>query len=68
MSELLENLILENKRLAKHNKILSEQVSIAKSGLEALVSIGDIAGIPQKTLEEMEKSEKDLLQDKSDMQ
>ena len=55
MSELLESLVIENKRLLEHNKILATQLSIAVEGLDALVSIGDIAGIPQKTLEAMKQ-------------
>ena len=66
MSDLLENLIIENKRLLKHNRIIATQLSIAIEGLEALVSIGDIAGIPQKTLSAMEKCEKESLQDNSE--
>ena len=39
---ILESLINENKRLAKANKLLSKQISIAKQGLEALLYNGDI--------------------------
>ena len=60
--ELLKNFLIENKKLSKHNKILAEQISIATEGLEALVSIGDIAGISKKTLEAMEKCEQEILQ------
>ena len=66
MSELLESLVIENKRLSEHNKILSEQVSIAKEGLEALDSIGNIAGIPQKTLQVMKDCEQESLKKKSE--
>ena len=63
MSELLESLIEENKRLKGEISELSEKLSIAIEGLEALASDGNILGIPQKTLDEI-KSNSDLPQDK----
>ena len=66
MSELLESLVIENKKLLEHNKILATQISIAVEGLKALVSIGDIAGIPQKSLQAMEECEQESLKKKSE--
>ena len=65
MSELLETLMLENDKLRKHNKILAKQISVALEGFEVLVSMGDIAGnVAKQTINEMEKCEKELPQDK----
>ena len=60
--ELLKSFLIENKRLLRHNKVLAEQISIAVEGLEALISVGDVAGIPKKTLEAMKKCEQEILQ------
>ena len=60
---LLESLIEENKRLSKANKLLSDKLSVAIEGLEVLFSAGNIAGIPQKTLDEIKSYNKDLPQD-----
>ncbi len=54
---ILESLINENKRLAKANKLLSKQISIAKQGLEALLYNGDIGSISKKTLTEIKSLE-----------
>ena len=54
---ILESLINENKRLAKANKLLSKQISIAKQGLEALLYNGDIGSISEKTLAEIKSLE-----------
>ena len=56
MTNLIESLLNENKKLRK-------QISIATEGLKALASDGNILGIPQKTLDEIESST-DLPQDK----
>ena len=64
MNELLEELIVENKRIKKHNKILASQVSVALEGFEVLTSMGDIAAnVAKQTVQEMEKYEKDLPQE-----
>lgn len=54
---ILESLVNENKRLAKANRILSEQISIAKQGLQALLYNGDIGSISEKTLAEIKSLE-----------
>ena len=54
---ILESLVKENKRLAKANRILSEQISIAKQGLQALLYNGDIGSISEKTLAEIKSLE-----------
>ena len=54
---ILESLVKENKRLAKANRILSEQISIAKQGLQALLYNGDIGSISEKTLTEIKSLE-----------
>ena len=54
---ILESLINENKRLAKANKLLSKQISIAKQGLQALLYNGDIGSISEKTLAEIKSLE-----------
>ena len=54
---ILESLVNENKRLAKANRILSEQISIAKQGLQALLYNGDIGSISKKTLTEIKSLE-----------
>ena len=54
---ILESLINENKRLAKANKLLSKQISIAKQGLEALLNNGAIGSISKKTLTEIKSLE-----------
>ena len=54
---ILESLVKENKRLAKANRILSEQISIAKQGLKALLYNGDIGSISEKTLAEIKSLE-----------
>ena len=63
MTDLIESLLEENKRLKKENSILYEKLCIAMEGLKALASDGNILGIPQKTLDEIESST-DLPQDK----
>ena len=63
---ILESLVNENKRLAKANRILSEQFSIAKQGLQALLYNGDIGSISEKTLAEfksLEEPSEDLPQE-----
>ena len=63
---ILESLVKENKRLAKANRILSEQISIAKQGLQALLYNGDIGSISEKTLAEikfLEEPSEDLPQE-----
>ena len=38
---LLEELLIEIKKLKSHNNILSEQINIAIQGLEVIISMGD---------------------------
>jgi len=64
MSELLESLIAENKKLRHTISVISEKLSIAIEGLKALASDGNILSIPQKTLDEIESCSIDLPQDK----
>ena len=40
-AKLLEELLIEIKKLRTHNKIFAEQISIAKQGLEVIISMGD---------------------------
>ena len=63
MSSLLQAIINENKRLSRLNKALEKKLSVAIEGLEVLVSDGDILGIPQKTLNEINLLDKELPQD-----
>ena len=62
MTDLIESLLEENKRLKKENSILYEKLCIAMEGLKALASDGNILGIPQKTLDEIESCNTDLPQ------
>ena len=61
---VIEGLTAECEKTHKENKVLKEQLSIAKEGLKVLFSDGNINGIPQKTLEEIESCNIDLPQKK----
>ena len=63
MSDLFESMASEISRLKKENSLLDKKLSVAIDGLEVLLSAGNIAGIPQKTLEEIKSYDKDLPQD-----
>lgn len=63
MSDLFESMASEISRLKKENSLLDKKLSVAIEGLEVLLSAGNIAGIPQKTLEEIKSYDKDLPQD-----
>ena len=63
MSYLFESMASEISRLKKENSLLDKKLSVAIEGLEVLLSAGNIAGIPQKTLEEIKSYDKDLPQD-----
>ena len=62
MSDLFESMASEISRLKKENSLLDKKLSVAIEGLEVLLSAGNIAGIPQKTLEEIKSYDKDLPQ------
>ena len=51
------------KRLEKENKVLDAKLSVAIEGLEVLLSDGNMDGIPQKTIEEINSYNQDLPQD-----
>ena len=59
-------ILSENKTLKKHNEVLSEHISVAIQGFEAIISAGDVLGLSQKTLDYMQKVEKEALNRKSD--
>ena len=61
-----EEILLQNKKLSLHNKILAEQISVAIQGFEAIISMGDNLGLSQKTLDYMKKIEKKALGKKED--
>ena len=66
MNDILEVLIQENKKLNTHNKILSNQISIALGGFEVIVSMGDLpANVAKQTIEAMENLENKKSQDKN---
>ena len=66
MNDILEVLIQENKKLKTHNKILSNQISIALGGFEVIVSMGDLpANVAKQTIEAMENLENKKSQDKN---
>ena len=63
---LLEELLIEIKKLKSHNNILSEQINIAIQGLEVIISMGDSMNesVAIQTVKAMEKCEEDSSQDK----
>ena len=64
MTDLFESMASEILRLKRENTSLSKKLSVAIEGLEVLLSDGNINGIPQKTLEEIESCNTDLPQKK----
>jgi len=63
MSDLYQSLLVEIERLKAENGVLNKKLSVAIEGLEVLLFDGNIAGIPQKTLEAIKSYDKDLPQD-----
>ena len=63
---LLEELLIEIKKLKSHNNILSEQINIAIQGLEVIISMGDSMNesVATQTVKVMEECEEDSSQDK----
>ena len=63
---LLEELLIEIKKLKSHNNILSEQINIAIQGLEVIISMGDSMNesVATQTVKAMEECKKDSSQDK----
>ena len=63
---LLQELLVEIKKLKSHNKILSEQINIAIQGLEVIISMGDSMNesVATQTVKAMEECEEDSSQNK----
>lgn len=60
MEKFIQDSIMNIKKLESHNKVLAEQLKIAIQGLEAIVETCDTLGLSKKTLDEMEKVEKEF--------
>ena len=59
MEKFIQDSIMNIKRLENRNKVLAEQLKIAIQGLKAIVETCDTLGLSKKTLDEMEKVEKE---------
>ena len=57
-------LILSYNRLSEEISELKNKIDIAVEGLKAVISQGDVLGIAQKTLDEMNKDEENELPQK----
>ena len=63
---LLQELLVEIKKLKSHNNILSEQINITIQGLEVIISMGDSMNesVATQTVKAMEECEEDSSQNK----